>query len=329
MPYPTARPTAKQDFLLSPDHHQHLVGSCDSFWGLLLAENNHHLANSSDLSKMSDVTSPRAQNLILYSYPDGPQSPGPIRRSLMVIGHLKRSSTVAQNLLSKGNPDPDTPTAKLLHRCTLGVKRYHPHMATTDKTNSTRFAFFVPKLRLRGLVAIVGQDKYGRFGVLAPMLDDTLKTSGKGKENFAADFFMGRVEPIRAWLAKMNTKKTVQHGNKRKRSFDETEQASATRTNDLLLHKNPQAAAAADFYSTLDRTLETRCESDLYHMRAFNGWVKATLIQELDPATKSRQWLGPLKVLDLARGKGGDLGKWTRHRRRIDTYVGVDVALGS
>lgn len=90
-------------------------------------------------------------------------------------------------------------------------------------------------------------------------------------------------------------------------------------------HQDSGAAAADAFYSGLTRSLDTRSESRLFHMRAFNGWVKATQIQELDPKTGG----GGLRVLDLACGKGGDLGKWVLHSRGIRNYVGVDVARGS
>lgn len=36
-----------------------------------------------------------------------------------------------------------------------------------------------------------------------------------------------------------------------------------------------------------------------------------------------------LRVLDLACGKGGDLGKWAAHPDGIETYVGSDIAFGS
>jgi len=108
--------------------------------------------------------------------------------------------------------------------------------------------------------------------------------------------------------------------------------------NDGVFHANSGAAMADAFYSNLTRSLDTRADSRLYHMRAFNGWVKATQIAELDPDTsrmassssgKKRSRLSPLRILDLACGKGGDLGKWTIHQRKIDNYVGVDVARGS
>ena len=90
-------------------------------------------------------------------------------------------------------------------------------------------------------------------------------------------------------------------------------------------HKDDAAAAADEFYSNLTRELDTRADSRLFHMRAFNGWVKATQIMELDPRTSSRA----LRIMDLACGKGGDLGKWILHKRGIANYVGIDVARGS
>lgn len=99
-------------------------------------------------------------------------------------------------------------------------------------------------------------------------------------------------------------------------------------------HKDAGAAEADRFYSGLTRTLDTRSESRLYHMRAFNGWVKATQIQELNPLSappnaKKRNGKPPMRVLDLACGKGGDLGKWILHSRKMSNYVGIDVARGS
>lgn len=97
-------------------------------------------------------------------------------------------------------------------------------------------------------------------------------------------------------------------------------------------HSDTGAAAADAFYSGLTRSLDTRADSFLYHMRAFNGWVKATQIQELDPritVNGKPQGKSPLRVLDLACGKGGDLTKWTLHDRGMSNYVGIDVARGS
>jgi hypothetical protein len=108
---------------------------------------------------------------------------------------------------------------------------------------------------------------------------------------------------------------------------------------DGTFHTDSGAAAADKFYSGLNRSLGTRADSILYHMRNFNGWIKATQIAELDPITidssdpqskkRKRATRQPLRVLDLACGKGGDLGKWVLHKRGIANYVGVDVARGS
>ena len=107
--------------------------------------------------------------------------------------------------------------------------------------------------------------------------------------------------------------------NKRKSSHDDHDNNTTT------FHQDSGAAAADAFYSGLTRSLDTRSDSRLFHMRSFNGWVKATQIQELDPKTGTK----PLRILDLACGKGGDLGKWVLHSRGIRNYVGVDVARGS
>ncbi len=122
--------------------------------------------------------------------------------------------------------------------------------------------------------------------------------------------------------------------------FGELNNNANTSKNNETFHTDSGAAAADKFYSELTRSLETRSESILYHMRNFNGWVKATQIAELDPKTivssnsnnaskKRKRTRHPLRVLDLACGKGGDLGKWVLHNRGVQLYVGSDVARGS
>ncbi len=122
----------------------------------------------------------------------------------------------------------------------------------------------------------------------------------------------------------------------KKRSFDEMNQhhndegADSDEKKDPgneTFHSNKGAAAADKFYSKLIRNLGTRDKSILYHMKCFNNWVKATQIAELDPITGSHRQ--PLRVLDLACGKGGDLTKWIIHKRGMRNYVGIDVARGS
>ena len=152
-----------------------------------------------------------------------------------------------------------------------------------------------------------------------------------GSDENGADPF-GSVSSSWAPMAEstMTTTETLA-GQKRPRPESPTvDENFGARTDQF--HANEGAATADKFYSSLVRTLDTRADSRLYHMRAFNGWVKATQIAELDPRTgvgKKASKTQPLRILDLACGKGGDLGKWTLHPRGIRNYVGVDVARGS
>ncbi|KAK7249737.1 mRNA (guanine-N7-)-methyltransferase [Aureococcus anophagefferens] len=82
-----------------------------------------------------------------------------------------------------------------------------------------------------------------------------------------------------------------------------------------------RAAAAASFYNTLKRDRGTQHETRIYHMRRFNNWVKSELIRK---AAARAAPGGPLSVLDLACGKGGDLSKWAN--AKPTNYVGVDIA---
>eukprot|EP00761_Pharyngomonas_kirbyi_P002018 gb/GECH01002022.1/.p1 GENE.gb/GECH01002022.1/~~gb/GECH01002022.1/.p1 ORF type:complete len:355 (+),score=92.51 gb/GECH01002022.1/:1-1065(+) len=72
----------------------------------------------------------------------------------------------------------------------------------------------------------------------------------------------------------------------------------------------------ADHYNDLERTYETRNESEIIGLRKFNNWVKSVLIQSY--VTYGAH------VLDLCCGKGGDLKKYSI--AEISRYVGADVA---
>lgn len=137
-------------------------------------------------------------------------------------------------------------------------------------------------------------------------------------------------QPSSSAMIDTTTATTTSAGNKRSASEMENDNAGS---DEVEFHSDVGAATADRFYSGLTRTLDTRSESRLYHMRSFNGWVKATQIQELNPHTlqpgKKKRVNAPLRILDLACGKGGDLGKWILHSRRMSNYVGVDVARGS
>jgi hypothetical protein len=63
-------------------------------------------------------------------------------------------------------------------------------------------------------------------------------------------------------------------------------------------HANEQARRTEAFYQTVDRSEETGPDSQIYHMRKFNNWVKALQMQEVNPSTKGNE-AGELRILDL------------------------------
>jgi mRNA (guanine-N7-)-methyltransferase len=151
---------------------------------------------------------------------------------------------------------------------------------------------------------------------------------GGGFGNFSSD------GPPRETSGDDDRNNSIFGGNKRSYNdmVNDNEDDDDKDTSAEQFHQNEGAAAADAFYSGLTRSLDTRADSYLYHMRAFNGWVKATQIAELDPVVTVNgkiQPKKPLRVLDLACGKGGDLTKWTLHSRSVRYYVGIDVARGS
>lgn len=89
----------------------------------------------------------------------------------------------------------------------------------------------------------------------------------------------------------------------------------------------PTASAdiVADHYNAVpERGREWRStESRIKGLRSLNNWIKSTLIQKFsvpeNPVPK-------LKVLDMACGKGGDLGKWRKAPQVPALYVGCDIA---
>jgi SAM-dependent methyltransferase len=383
MPYPTSTPQQKHDLVCQPLPPE----------GATLLD---QMGFSTTAALFQALDQPIPANLkalsTVYSYADAP-SKHPLSRSLMVIGVADQSLAAVRKLVGDVDAIPEC-----LHGCSIAVKRADGNFQfqltrEQDLTNSRDFSAFMKRLQQEGVVAILGRDKYQRFGILQPAEDDW---DAAGCE-YAAQCHVGDVEAVKqfltagisqhhaatapppepkaseelwqppsgepsgelwqppsgdqdngdsgfSWQPPSNGEAEDGFGfgngaaaanawepeppidsNDKKRKRDGDDEGSE-------FHANTGAAAADAFYSQLTRSLGTRADSRIFHMRSFNGWVKATQIQELNPKTKlpgSKKMGGPIRVLDLACGKGGDLGKWVLHPRTISNYVGIDVARGS
>jgi mRNA (guanine-N7-)-methyltransferase len=456
--YPTTQPRNKHDILCndSTDSLSSIKPQLEVFNTLV---ERIKFTSSDQFFRAVDETPPTSNDPIqiasVYSYDDGPKFPGPLSRRLLILGTAERSLSVVREIIDcKGN---DLALPDGLHQCTLAVQRAdagrYDQLEERHQHNSTQFAIFMTALRQQDAVAILGKDKYGRFGVLAPIAKENYdgynNTSDKYTANdFAATCFIGHVKELKNILSgctassiaeqeatnpwesnqdmgpmfksvddtvdrrdcdggwkpttppvppdndgagtngffapwstsagdhdntgsssmpwenieepEVETNKdsasaampwetqieedsnvtnrlpwetdAIDTSSNNKRSFDAMNGGNEEDNHDGAFHKNKGAAEADAFYSGLTRSLETRADSYLYHMRSFNGWVKATQIAELDPVIVVNgkvQPKQPLRVLDLACGKGGDLTKWTLHTRGMKHYVGIDVARGS
>ena len=94
---------------------------------------------------------------------------------------------------------------------------------------------------------------------------------------------------------------------------------------------------AGDFYNKLDRSsVSSRSDSMIYHMRCFNNFAKSVAIKEyialaINASVRFRGKQS-IAILDLACGKGADIGKFVRAvedqggNAAIERYVGSDIA---
>lgn len=80
---------------------------------------------------------------------------------------------------------------------------------------------------------------------------------------------------------------------------------------------------AAHYNAVPERGREWRSQSKIKGLRDMNNWVKSTLIQKFSYPEIPLQ---NMAVLDMACGKGGDLGKWGKRRPTPSLYVGCDIA---
>ena len=297
-----------------------------------------------DLRNLADV----------YSYQDSPNPK--LSRDLSIVGAINAHSDLA----SKINDEKCTAQ---VHSCTIAVKRLDGNHAQglpeKDLANSKAFSFLMRKLKENSLVAVVGLDKYTRFSLLQPSSDLDCFSTKLQKADFVATCSIIQLSEAENLIDSSQSQEVVTGANhdlwqppgsgesdgalwqppdstnesaedfgttfmsmmtKKRKREDTVEKANEP------FHQDASAAAADRVYGeNLTRTLESRYKSRIFHMRAFNNWVKATQISELDPSSKQ----GPMRVLDLACGKGGDLRKWCLHPRGIAKYVGSDVARGS
>lgn len=85
------------------------------------------------------------------------------------------------------------------------------------------------------------------------------------------------------------------------------------------------ALTVAKHYNELQETgLEIRKQSRIFYLRNFNNWTKSVLIGETLQMLQKDNRTGPITVLDLCSGKGGDLLKWKKGN--IDKLICVDIA---
>ncbi|CAN9503555.1 unnamed protein product [Ophioblennius macclurei] len=104
-----------------------------------------------------------------------------------------------------------------------------------------------------------------------------------------------------------------------KRMRDEEDEGHISPTN-----RQDHGVEVASHYNRLQEVgLAARSQSRIFFMRNFNNWVKSVLIGEILEQVRIAK-PGPVSVLDLGCGKGGDLLKW--RRGGIDHLVCADIA---
>ncbi|EMD00139.1 hypothetical protein BAUCODRAFT_63678 [Baudoinia panamericana UAMH 10762] len=107
---------------------------------------------------------------------------------------------------------------------------------------------------------------------------------------------------------------------RRKREDDERRRALSDRL------PTSGAELVAEHYNAVpERGREWRkTDSQIKGLRSLNNWIKSTLIQKFSAPDVVPQH--GMTVLDMACGKGGDLGKWEKAPVVPRLYVGCDVA---
>ena len=94
---------------------------------------------------------------------------------------------------------------------------------------------------------------------------------------------------------------------------------------DVISNQATGAELVAQHYNAVpERGREWRStESKIKGLRSLNNWIKSTLIQKF---SRPEIPVEHMTVLDMACGKGGDLGKWEKAPQTPSLYVGCDIA---
>lgn len=94
---------------------------------------------------------------------------------------------------------------------------------------------------------------------------------------------------------------------------------------DFAARQATAAELVAQHYNAVpERGREWRStESKIKGLRSMNNWVKSSLIQKF---SRPEMPVEHMHVLDMACGKGGDLGKWEKAPQTPSLYVGLDIA---
>ena len=112
----------------------------------------------------------------------------------------------------------------------------------------------------------------------------------------------------------------------RQAADDERRRIDEEQRKEVASRQTTAAEMVAEHYNAVpERGREWRkTDSQIKGLRSLNNWVKSTLIQKFSkPSEYATQ---SLYVLDMACGKGGDLGKWEKAPQVPALYVGCDIA---
>lgn len=87
---------------------------------------------------------------------------------------------------------------------------------------------------------------------------------------------------------------------------------------------NITKVVASHYNDLKEKGLAERSMSKIFFMRNFNNWIKSMLISDyLYKLRKSSEHGAPVRVLDMCCGKGGDLLKWKKGKKKSIFFVQI------